>query len=99
MEYIRLFFSYTVAVWNLPDSRVCDYTVCCKICGQNIHAPVQTMPDTWVVAERPLCGQHRAYLPPRHLHRPLVTLVVHQKASEIRAEALLMGLDSEDVRP
>jgi hypothetical protein len=51
-------------VWNLPESRICDYTVRCKECGENIPAPVQTMPDTWIVAECPLCGQRRSYLPP-----------------------------------
>ena len=51
-------------MWNLPDSRICDYTVTCKGCGQNIPAPVQTMPDTWIVTDCPLCGSRRAYLPP-----------------------------------
>jgi len=51
-------------VWNLPASRVCDYTVRCKGCGENIPAPVETMPDTWIVAECPLCGARRRYLPP-----------------------------------
>ena len=62
--YLRLLFSYTVSVWNLPESRQCDFIVCCKGCGQNIPAPVQTMPDTWIVADCPLCGDRRAYLPP-----------------------------------
>lgn len=42
-------------MWNLPISPACDYTVTCKCCGENIPAPVQTMPDTWIVAECPLC--------------------------------------------
>ena len=49
-EYLRYLFAYTGLVWNLPQSRLCDYTVKCKGCGENIPAPVQTMPDTWVVA-------------------------------------------------
>ena len=52
------------SVWQLPQSRICDYTVCCKGCRENIPAPVMTMPDTWIVAQCPLCGQRRSYLPP-----------------------------------
>lgn len=51
-------------VWQLPQSRICDFTVRCKGCGENIPAPVETMPDTWIVAECPLCRQRRSYLPP-----------------------------------
>jgi len=50
-------------VWQLPESRICDYTVQCKGCGENIPAPVMTMPDTWIVADCPLCRQRRSYLP------------------------------------
>jgi hypothetical protein len=50
-EYLRYLFAYTVLVWNLPQSRLCDYTVRCKGCGE-------------IVTECPLCGQRRAYLPP-----------------------------------
>ena len=42
----------------------CDYTVRCKGCGENIPAPVETMPDTWIVVDCPLCGERRLYLPP-----------------------------------
>jgi rRNA maturation protein Nop10 len=51
-------------MWNLPAARVCDYTLRCKGCGENIAAPVETMPDTWIVADCPLCGERRRYLPP-----------------------------------
>ena len=43
--------------------RVCDFTVRCKGCGENIPAPVGTLPDTWIVAHCSLCGQRRKYLP------------------------------------
>lgn len=62
--HIRRLFAYIDDVWNLPESRYCDFTVKCKGCGENIPAPVQTMPDTWIVADCPLCGERRAYLPP-----------------------------------
>ena len=61
---LRLIFAYTVSVFMLPESRVCDYTVRCKGCSENIPAPVETMPDTWIIAKCPLCGDRRAYLPP-----------------------------------
>jgi hypothetical protein len=50
-------------VFNLPTSRVCDYTVRCKGCDECIPAPVETMPDAWIVAECVLCGAKRKYLP------------------------------------
>ena len=64
VDYFRLLFAYTIHVFMLPESRFCDYTVRCKECGENIPAPVRTMPDTWIIADCPLCGQRRAYLPP-----------------------------------
>jgi hypothetical protein len=61
--YLRLFFAYNGGVWNLPDSPLCDYTISCKGCGENIPAPIETMPDTWIVADCPLCGVKRRYMP------------------------------------
>lgn len=59
----RLIFAYAVRMWNLPEVRFCDFTVRCNRCGENIPAPVETSPDTWIVAECPLCGDCRTYLP------------------------------------
>ena len=50
-------------VFNLPETRRCDFTIRCKKCGENIPAPVGTMPDIWIVARCPLCGEVRHYLP------------------------------------
>ena len=50
-------------VFNLPQTRQCDFTISCKKCGENIPAPVGTMPDTWIAAQCPLCGTKRSYLP------------------------------------
>jgi len=61
---IRLLFAYIDEVWNLPESRLCHFTMRCKGCGENIPAPVRTMPDTWIAADCPLCGERRAFLPP-----------------------------------
>lgn len=51
-------------MFNLPDARFCDFTIRCKGCGENVPAPVETMPSSWIVAQCPLCGERRAYLPP-----------------------------------
>ena len=50
-------------MWNLPSSRNCGYAIRCKGCAENIPPPVETMPDTWIVAECVLCGAKRKYLP------------------------------------
>jgi hypothetical protein len=39
---VRLLFAYAVRVWNLPQSRLCDYAVRCKGCAETIPAPVPT---------------------------------------------------------
>jgi hypothetical protein len=46
-----------------PEGRLCDFVVRCKRCGANIPAPVQTMPDTWIVTACMLCGEKRKYVP------------------------------------
>lgn len=50
-------------MFNVPYTRVCDFTLRCKGCGENIPAPMGTMLDTWIVADCPLCGCKRRYLP------------------------------------
>ena len=63
MHYFRPFFAYTIPMFNLPTSQRCYFTLRCKACGENIPAPVLTVPDTWIVAQCPLCGHKRRYLP------------------------------------
>ena len=87
--YIRLLFAYNIRVWNLPESRIFDYIVQCKNCGENIPAPVETMPDTWIVAECPLCRERRSYLPARNLQRASIAPSALKEASEIRIEVSL----------
>jgi hypothetical protein len=48
---------------HIPSSLLRDYVVSCKACCENFPAPIETMPDTWIVAECPLCGVRRRYLP------------------------------------
>lgn len=50
-------------VYHAPTSGLYPFVIVCKGCGQNIPAPVETMPDSWIIAECPLCGQRRRYLP------------------------------------
>ena len=63
VDYIRLIFAYTIPVFNLPDTRLCDFAIRCKGCGETVPAPVGTMPDSWIVAACPLCETRRRYLP------------------------------------
>jgi hypothetical protein len=46
-----------------PDSGSYPFVITCKGCHENIPAPVETMPDAWIIAACPLCGQKRRYLP------------------------------------
>lgn len=46
-----------------PTSGIHPNVIICKGCQQNIPAPVQTLLDSWIVAECPLCGEKRRYLP------------------------------------
>jgi hypothetical protein len=50
-------------MFQMPPSRVCDFVVVCKGCMECIPAPVETMPDSWVIAKCPLCLEKRRYLP------------------------------------
>lgn len=50
-------------MFNVPPTRPSDFTLRCKGCGENIPAPVQTLPDAWIIAQCPLCGERRRYLP------------------------------------
>lgn len=46
-----------------PQVLQCNFTIRCKKCGENMPAPVGTMPDNWIAAQCPLCGTKRTYLP------------------------------------
>ena len=82
---LRRLFAYTGPVWQLPQTRICDFTVQCKGCGENIPAPVMTMPDYWIIAECPLCGQRRSYLPPEIFRGRLSHLLLTRKP--VKSEA------------
>jgi hypothetical protein len=59
-------FAFCSSMLNLPfpgpesSKRV---VVHCKGCGENIPAPVQTMPSQPITARCPLCHEDRHYLP------------------------------------
>jgi hypothetical protein len=82
---IRLVFAYTVSVWQLAQTRICDFTVRCKGCSENIPATVMTIPDTWIIAECPLCGERRSYLPPEIFRGRLSHLLLTRKP--VKSEA------------
>jgi hypothetical protein len=50
-------------MFPIPTSALYPFVVACKGCHENIPAPVETLPDDWIVAACPLCGQKRRYLP------------------------------------
>lgn len=50
-------------MFHSPSSAIHPFIVAYKGCHQNIPAPVKTMPGSWIVAECPLCGTKRRYLP------------------------------------
>jgi hypothetical protein len=52
-----------VSMFQGPRMHLHRFVITCKGCRQNIPAPVQTMPDTWIIAECSLCGEKRRYLP------------------------------------
>jgi hypothetical protein len=62
VDYFRLFFSYTSLMFPGPESSK-RVVVQCKGCGENIPAPVETMPSQPIAARCPLCHEHRRYLP------------------------------------
>ena len=46
-----------------PTSGIHPFFIIRRGCQQNIPAPVKTLPDSWIAAECPLCGETRRYLP------------------------------------
>src|ERR1700750_2213396 len=59
-----LFVRYTsTAMFQGPPARIHPFVITCKRCRENIAAPVQTMPDSWIIHTCPLCGERRRYLP------------------------------------
>ena len=58
------FVRYNVVMsFHGPITRLHNFVIKCKRCGEHIAAPVQTLPDTWIVAQCPLCSERRRYLP------------------------------------
>jgi RNase P subunit RPR2 len=52
-----------VSMFHGPSNSLHDFVIRCKRCGENIAAPVNTMPDSWIIHTCPLCGERRRYLP------------------------------------
>ena len=50
-------------MFNGPPAGLHDFVITCKGCHQNIAAPVETLPDSWIIAACPLCKEKRRYLP------------------------------------
>ena len=56
-------FAYNVPMFPTPSSGLYPFVIVCKGCQENIPAPVETLPDDWIIAVCPLCSQKRRYLP------------------------------------
>jgi len=63
VEMFRLIFAYTAFMFRGPTTGVHPFVIVCKDCQQNIPAPVETMPDSWIIADCPFFGARRRYLP------------------------------------
>jgi hypothetical protein len=50
-------------MFHAPTSGLYPFVIVSKGCHENIAARVETLPDDWVIATCPLCGQKRRYLP------------------------------------
>ena len=58
-----LSFANMIPMFHGPSSQLHEFVIRCKRCRENIAAPVETMPDTWIIHTRPLCGERRRYPP------------------------------------
>ena len=62
--WITFAFSSPILILMFPGPETSKRVVVqCKGCGENIPAPVETMPSQPVAARCPLCHEHRRYLP------------------------------------
>jgi len=50
-------------MFYVTTSGIHPIVVAGKGCQEKIPAPIQTMPDAWIVADCPFCGAKRWYLP------------------------------------
>ncbi len=57
--FIRL---YSASMYH-SQTALHPFVVTCRACGDNIPAPVETMPASWIIAECPTCEHHCGYLP------------------------------------
>ena len=62
--WITFAFSSPILILMFPGPETSKRVVVqCKGCGENIPAPVETMPSQPIAARCPLCHEHRRYLP------------------------------------
>ena len=80
----RLIFAYTESMFHIPTSGLYPFVIVCKGCHENIPAPVETLPDDWIIAACPLCGQKRRYLPAEIFQGRLSHQVVAQRVRGLR---------------
>lgn len=49
-------------MFQISTSGLYPFVIACKRCHENIPAPVETLPDDWIIAEC-LCSEKRRHLP------------------------------------
>ncbi len=65
-------------------SGLYPFVIACKACHENIPAPVETVPDDWIIAVCPLCDQRRRYLPAEIFQGRLSHEVTVQRVRGVR---------------
>ncbi|MFY9939226.1 MAG: hypothetical protein WAK33_20260 [Silvibacterium sp.] len=79
----RFCFAYAVFMFQGPSTYLA-FVIRCKGCGENIPAPVETLPSSWIAAKCPLCGEHRRYLPNEIFQGRVSYEVTKLKGSRVR---------------
>jgi hypothetical protein len=50
-------------MFHTPTSGLHPFVIACTGFHEDIAGPVATLPDDWIIATCPLCGQKRRYVP------------------------------------
>jgi hypothetical protein len=84
VNQIRFLFAYNESMFPTPNLGLYPFVIACKGCHENIPAPVETLPDDWIIAACPLCGLKRRYLPAEIFQGKLSHQVAVQRVRGVR---------------
>jgi hypothetical protein len=85
VDYFRLLFAYNGVMFQGPAIGR-GLVIRCKRCGQNIPAPVETLPAQPIAAKCPLCEEHRRYLPSEVFQGRLSHLLIKKPVRSAKEE-------------